>query len=393
MKTQRHSFLNIVLISLTFGMATQTAHANEKYEHADYWLSRGYQPHLGIENSTFSELPSWKPHSLAWPVEFENVAHSMGNSMAEFQSYGDGPYYHGGCDLRVRRGASLHTPITGRIEAGHYGYTNRPDGSSEKFWRPWPETGDENYFEVAVITDDGFRFEFHHMNEQKLGPEVIHALKAGSGRVEVGTFLGDTVEWPDGIYHHTHYNILSPVGTHLNPEYYSPLIQDHRAPEIATVLAAFPGNRTRAFGSGVFETAPQFFAIALIDHNDTNIYDHPTVYASVEFENGLNFVWDFRERLLGPDGKFPSIWSFFVESILDPMGKRWSTAGGYGRGQSVIRVPVPLGAHGAFVIKVADQANNGVEFTGRVGSSSTQTRPVIRLNTTARASLEAEAHQ
>ena len=361
------SLLITALICINVGLQPQTATANERYEHSDYWFSQGYLPQHSGGHAKLNETPPWKSHSLAWPVEFENAAHSMGNTFIEFQSYGSGPYYHGGCDLRVRRAAPLRTPVAGRIEAGHYGYTNRPDGSSEKFWRPWPETGDENYFEVAVITEDGFRFEFHHMDEEKLSPEVLKALKSGSGTVEAGALLGKTVEWPDGIYHHAHYNVISPSGTHLNPEYYSPLIQDHHAPEVTTVLAAFPGDRTRPFGDGVFETAPQYFAIAVLDHNDTNIYDHPPVYVGIEFEKGPSFTWDFRERLLGPDGKFPPIWNFFVESILDPKGRKWSTEGGYGKGLSVIRLPVPLGAHGPFVIRVADQANNLVEFSGTVG--------------------------
>ncbi|MGZ3689308.1 MAG: hypothetical protein ACXVBW_13470, partial [Bdellovibrionota bacterium] len=314
-----------------------------------------------------SETPSWSAHSLLWPIQFQDKAHSLGNAMAEFQSYGDGPYYHGGLDLRVAAAAAVHTPIAGRIEAGHYGYTNNPDGSSTKFWNAYPQGGDTTYFEIAVITDDGYRFEFHHMDETRIAAPILKILKSGqSGRVSAGALLGNTIPWPGGDYHHTHYNILTPAGTHLNPEFYSPLIDDHEKPAVSAVLASFAGGKTAEFGTGMFGDAPEFFAVAVIDHQDSNVYDHPPALASIEFANGKKFAWDFRERLSGADGKFPPIWDFFVETISGPDGKAFSTEGGYGEGVSVIRIPVPADAHGQFTIRIADQAGNATELQGHV---------------------------
>lgn len=364
------AFLCISAVSVT-----GVSRADEKVEKPSYWLSRGYFPASGAEKGigaqafeSGQETPPWAPHSLAWPVSFQDAQHSIGNSMAEFQSYGDGPYYHGGCDLRVAAGAEVRTPIAGRIEAGHYGYTNLADGSMEKYWTPWPKSGDPTYFEVAVITDDGYRFEFHHMNENRLSPEVLKILQGGQGgKVAAGAWLGNTIVWPDGVYHHTHYNIHTPSGVSLNPEYYSPLLDDHVKPQVSTVLAVFKNGRTEGFGSGRFTEVPDFFALAVIDHLDGDVYDHPPTYAGIQFENGRSFAWDFRERLAGPDGKFPSIWSFFVESIESPDGQTLATEGGYGEGVSVVRVPVPVGAQGKFTIQIADEAGNSSQFQGAVG--------------------------
>jgi hypothetical protein len=302
---------------------------------------------------------------LAWPVEFADAQHSIGNSMLEFQSYGQGPYFHGGCDLRVAARAPLKTPIDGRIEAGHYGYSNNPDGSMKKHWKPWPASGDSTYFEIAVITNDGYRFEFHHMDEKHIAPEVLKILKSGDtdALVAAGSYLGDTLAWPGGDYHHTHYNIITPSGVRLNPEYYSTGLEDGVPPVIRRVLAS-QGTSVTEFGDGEFPQAPDFFAIATNDRMGGNIYDHPPVYAAFSPEQGEGFAWDFRERLTAPNGAFPGIWSFFIESIRAPNGERLRTEGGYGTGLSVIRLPVPQSARGRFTIEVADVSGEATAVHG-----------------------------
>ncbi|HTL11420.1 MAG TPA: hypothetical protein VL588_02965 [Bdellovibrionota bacterium] len=351
-----------------FILAISPAWADEPYAPAAHWQGLGYRAvtHPAAANKA-TDMPTWAPHSLVWPIQFQDANHTIGNSMAEFQSYGDGPYYHGGLDLRVASGAPVTTPVAGRIEAGHYGYTNHPDGSSDKFWNPWPQGGDRHYFEIAVITDEGFRFEFHHMDETRMADVVLNILKSGvSGRVDAGTVLGRSIPWPDGVYHHTHYNIVSPAGVSLNPEYYSPLLPDTTAPAVSAVIASFANGSTQAFGDGKFDHAPAFFALAVIDHQGTCVYDHPPVLASIHFDSGADFTWDFRERLAKTGGGWPPIWDFFVESIEGPHGQELATEGGYGEGVSVVKVPVPAGAHGAFTLQVGDPAGNLTKFTGQI---------------------------
>jgi len=40
-----------------------------------------------------------------------------------------------------------------------------------KYWDPWPNAGSSTYVEVAVITDDNYRFEFQHMDETRLSAQ------------------------------------------------------------------------------------------------------------------------------------------------------------------------------------------------------------------------------
>lgn len=345
--------------------------ANEPVRPASHWDRLGYiqAPGVRLQSPGLQpERPEWAPHELDWPVAFQDTEHTIANSMAQFQSYGDGPYFHGGLDLRVSARAQTRTPVAGRIEAGHYGYSNNPDGSMTKRWKPWPQSGDALYFEIAVITPDGYRFEFHHMDEKRMAPEVVKILKAGDSNAELpaGAPLGDSIPWPDGQYHHVHYNVITPSGIRLNPEFYSTAIPDATPPEVKRLLAVVSG-KTADFGSGQFDSAPEYFAIATRDRLGSTVYDHPPVYISFEPETGAGFTWDFRERLTDNSGRFPGIWSFFIESIRTPEGKRLATEGGYGVGMSVIRLPVPRGAQGDFTIRVADLVGGAAEFRGYIG--------------------------
>jgi hypothetical protein len=303
-------------------------------------------------------------------VPFQDSQHSLGNSMAEFQQYGgELPYYHGGLDLRVAPAQAVHSAVAGRVEAGHYGYTNHPDGSMTKYWAAWPGDGDPTYFEVAVITDDGYRFEHHHMDETRLPDAIVTALKNG-GRVAAGDLLGQTILWPDGDYNHTHINIITPSGVNLNPEYYYPLIADHSAPELQAAFAVDAVGKATALAAGATIAAPDHFAVVTLDRKDDDVYVQLPVYAGVSFASGASSFWDFRERLAGPDGKFPGIWDFFVQSLTDQDGKEWDTSGGYGDGVSVIRLPMPARngtpASGPFTIQLGDEAGNITQLKGTI---------------------------
>ena len=114
---------------------------------------------------------------------------------------------------------------------------------------PWPREGDDLYFEVAVVADSGVRYEFHHVDRASLPVGIATLLNAGGGRVEAGTLLGHAITWPDGDYHHIHYNLVLPSGTRINPEFVSPLLADHRAPEIADAGTACTVARTGRHGA------------------------------------------------------------------------------------------------------------------------------------------------
>lgn len=350
--------INIILLFL----ALIPAQASERILPPSVLLKEGYERVPYIRPTEAAPLPP--PHSLSWPVEFQDAAHSVANSMAQFQPFGR-PYFHGGCDLSVRANAALRSPIAGRLEAGHYSYSTRADGSLEKFWKPWPADGDDLYFEVAVVAESGIRFEFHHVDRDSLPAEIVQKLQSRDPRVGAGDLLGNTIYWPGNDYHHIHYNVIDPSGVRINPEFVSPLVPDATPPELRGAYAETPSGNVD-FGNGKFSAAPSSFVLALLDRYDHSVYEHPVVLARLQFASGEKTEWDFRQTLTNSQGVFPSLWDYFVESFRTPNGRRIYTEGGYGTGQSVIRLKVPAGARGAFTIEVEDMSGNRRTLTGEI---------------------------
>jgi hypothetical protein len=311
---------------------------------------------------TQPQIPA--PQLLPWPVQFEDAEHSLGNSMIQFQQYGYADaYWHGGCDLRAQAESEVRTPIGGRIEAGHYGYETNADGSMEKYWTPWPEQGQDMYFEVAVIGDDGLRYEFHHINRKTLPQNIVNLLNQGNARVEAGEIVGRVIRWPvragDGTYyHHIHYNVVTPDGTRINPEAISHPIEDRIAPEVQGVYAITQTNQVldvtrsgRLQGQKVKE-----FVVAVFDRNDRNVYKHPPT--RVELRSGETKLsgWDFRKVLLNEDKSFPNIHQVFLDALTTPSGQRLRTRGDYEQNFFLMRLPMTATQQSSLEILVEDFA-------------------------------------
>lgn len=354
--------LALLAVFVFLAACARSPQVDEPIEDSSVLLKQGFELSYTPPASAKLNLPA--EHSLAWPVLFQDQAHSLGNSMAEYQPYGT-PYWHGGCDLRVDEGADVKAPVAGRIEAGHYSYAMKPDGSKDKYWKPWPQTGSDTYFEVAVIADDGTRYEFHHVNRQTLPQRIVDLLNAGGGRVEAGELLGHAIRWADGVYHHIHYNVIAPGGVILNPEYFSQLIPDHQKPAVRGVYAVMSSGQVKEFGNGEFSERPAEFVVAVSDNKDVNTYVQPPSRAELKFASGEKSGWDFRFALSQAGGVFPALFDFYAKSIRTPQGVL-KTSGGYGVGLSLVRLKVPAGVVGEFTIEVGDAADNTTEFKGRL---------------------------
>ena len=302
-------------------------------------------------------------HSLPWPVAFADRGKTVANSMAQFQPFGS-PYFHGGCDLRIARRAEVIAPVSGKIEAGHYDYENRPDGSMVKYFKPWPESGEALYFELAIVTREGFRFELHHVDRASLSPRVLDLLKAGGGEVSAGEVLARAVAWPSGDYDHIHYNVIDPSGIRINPEWVSPLILDTQPPKIQEALWVLKNGLVRPFGNGTSRDQPVELVLHVSDRKDGNPYEQPPVQARIEFRSGLQAGWDFSRFLGRADGSWAPIWDVLRESIRSPTQGTIRTEGGYGLGKALLRLPVPAGARGPFTVTLVDPAGNETLLSG-----------------------------
>ena len=81
-------------------------------------------------------------------------------------------------------------------------------------------------------------------------------------------------------------------------------------------------------------------------------------------------LWDFRERLISNQGTFPELWEFFKETLVSPDGRSISTEGGYGMGQSLIRIKLPEDASGPFTIEISDIAGNTSALQGIIAKTA-----------------------
>ncbi len=364
------------LISIFF--LSTTAFADLPLALDSHWQSLGYEVATPTRSSfhtklnllnrqkqnngtnSFSTPPS---HSIPWPVAFASETKTIANSMTQFQPFGD-PYFHGGCDLRVRPNEKIYASASGTLEAGHYGYTKNPDGSLKKYWKPWPQNGEALYFELAVVDEMGIRHEYHHVDRSSLTAEVTQILNSPEKLVSAGMYLGNTIYWPGSDYHHIHLNLILPDETRLNPEYYFPLVTDSEPPQVWNLFL-----RTQAgwetLTSNDFLVRPLEIAIQTSDRKNGSPYENPPVFAKIEFENGAQFQWDFRERLWH-EGAFPQLSQFFQFQLRSSDGRNYRTEGGYGTGRSLIRLPIPPTAAGSFRIVLEDMAGNRWERIGNL---------------------------
>jgi hypothetical protein len=313
--------------------------------------------------------PQFQAGTLAWPVQFESAEHSMGNTMIQFQRYSGGKaYFHGGCDLRTQAGEAVFAPQSGRLEAGHYAYTVGDDGSLEKFFKPWPETGEDLYFEVAIVDDQGFRFEFHHVDRKSLPPSIVDRLNSSFNPiVQKGELLGRVVAWPvNGAggrpYHHIHYNIIDPQGTKLNPEHYSAALTDPTPPVIHGVYAK--NSITQ-----LYDPVEQFLpmgaevVVATTDQRLPNVYTHTPPLVQWKWPVGNNVWglvgWNFLQQLSNTDGSSPDIRRVFINEIRTSLGQRLVTRGDYQQNFFLFQMPLPnpLDSHELDLV-VQDQAGN-----------------------------------
>lgn len=364
------SFRKILLLTLLVFFASP-ARADERH------LSRSELKRLGFQ--LFSKthpltkggdrFRRFRPGSLPWPVQFHDATQTISQNYVQYQNYGDGQYFHKGCDLRAEPGSWVTAPVTGILEAGYYSYQTNEDGSETKFWKPWsgkPHT--DPYFELALVTPEGLRFELHHVDSMNLPAFTIEALRKGSQTIQAGTQIGHVFPWGRD-YDHIHYNVFAPNGTILNPEFLSTLVRDTEAPKLLGLFAVAADGKLSPVREG--ETLPgpvREFVLIATESKDQSRFVQTPPYAAVRYESGQRSGWDFRERLLGFDGKWTDIRAVFQPMLRLPNGRTVRNEGNYGKGQFILRIPNPPGAQGRFVVEAGDVAGNISRISATLGA-------------------------
>lgn len=146
-----------------------------------------------------------------WPVP--DVPIRIMNTLSTLQFYGPTPGFHHGLDLAAPAGTMVVAPISGRVETRYY-YKRKSDYT----------------YEVAIIADDGTRWELHHIDPDEI-PPAVEELASTGGRITAGEPVGGLYDASEiGIEPHLHINLIRTDGLYMDPLAVFPPIGDHEGP-------------------------------------------------------------------------------------------------------------------------------------------------------------------
>jgi hypothetical protein len=385
MKCLRAFNLWIFVISMTI---LQTSYSDELRLSFSEAKKQGFKIHI-LQNSQKTKstqlqhqrinkqrnsLDKYKRTKIAWPFELPYNEGFMGNNFAQYQPY-EIPGYHGGSDMVLERDSWIYAPVSGILEAGHYAYTDNPDGRRIKHWKPWPASGDPSYFEIAVIDDQGNRFELHHVDKASLPSDIIEKLNSGRAQVTAGTKVGRVVRWTTPFhYDHVHVNIHDHEGQWFNPEYFFENLPDTIKPECQFLLVYKNGKSEWLQNVMRSRLNPEpdeisHFAIIASDKKNNNKFSQVPTYFEVSFQEGEKFFWDFNKNLTSSNSNFADIRNVYLKSVKLPNGQNFRQPSGYYPNgvKFAVQLPLPMNTgSGKYFLKAQDHAGNFCEYQSQL---------------------------
>ena len=305
--------------------------------------------------------------TLSLPLKKLLPSDPIGANMHQLQSYTKPDYFHSGVDIRAEIGQEIYAPVSGRIEAGYYSYADNPDGTNQKYFLPYAEAvarktkppwGDF-YFEVAVIDQNGYRFEMHHVDSNQLPEEVKEKILKG-GSVQEGELLGKVVRCREKLnglpYHHLHYNVFSASGIPVNPFYLSLPIEDLAPPNILFVHSVQMGkcvDNLPMLNKIEMETE-KYIVVEAKDFIQGRYLPNPPTILRAFFKDST-WEWNFTESLTDAEGLRPDIRDIYLQGYCDGNGIKSS---GSNSDRFYIKIPVPEFYNGKVLIEAYDFAGN-----------------------------------
>ena len=349
--------MKITLIFSAF-IFSIVASANELRLSRKEALAQGFKPFKFSKSISSSELPA---QAMAWPVKFIDASHTIGNSMPEYQNYGTEAYYHEGADLRVSPAREVTAPVAGFLQGDFYTYvTDQNTGEDKKYTKPYSDGGDTLYFEITIRTTEGFQLEMHHVNPESLPKNIIDLILRGGGEIRAGEVVGFAAIWPNSRagarYDHIHYNLISPAGVYMNPEYFSQPLADESAPLVKNIYAVYKDKTIEVLNQKLQGT-PLELIVSAIDMKGENIYPLPPVLAEAAW-GAKKTAWDFSKYFLNSLGGFPDIREVYARNVRLSSGKTVTTKGDYSSAVFLFRLKTPAGASGPVTITLKDSSEN-----------------------------------
>jgi len=255
---------------------------------------RDYRPaYLKLATGDLQKL-NWRRHAYPWPVKLKCI----GNSSGSYQRYwGSSPYFHMGLDMRADAGSEVVASAGGKI----LGITNY-------------EPGIDAYWEIAIQDEEGFIWQYHHIDHDSIPASIFEAWHSGTP-IAAGVKLGEVFYWDDisegEHYHHIHVNIAGKDQVWISPfQLLSPL-EDHSAPEFVEVFLTQNGQSVEGNDvSGKYSIAAHVRDLVLSEK-----FYLPPHSLSYELDGGPStVVWRF-DTLPGGSSNTDYVNSLFVPGL------------------------------------------------------------------------------
>lgn len=162
--------------------------------------------------------PPCQAAQYPWPV---HTSISIVNTISTLQFYGPMAGFHHGLDLKSPAGTPVYAPIGGIVDVGYY----------------YPRVKVPYTYGVSIEGDNGYRWEFHHIDPRTVPQEIINLAKR-HGHVASGAMLGriyDASEMNAGIFPHVHVNVIDQKGFYQNPLNLFPPFKSKNKPIIRAI--------------------------------------------------------------------------------------------------------------------------------------------------------------
>lgn len=228
-----------------------------------------------------------------WPVQLKSIGHTG----ASYQNYGGQPYFHMGLDMRADAGSEVLASAGGKVV-------------NVENYLP----GDPAYWEVAILDDNGFIWQYHHIERSSIPQQVLDAFRNGT-KIADGAKLGQVYFWSmDAFgerYHHIHVNVLGADKNYVSPFLLLEDLPDTKAPKFVEIGVLKNGQRWSGRSvSGQYALYAEVHDLVLHDK-----FVVPAHKLSYKLDGGDEVVvWNF-DKLPGGGDENKYVHDYFVKGL------------------------------------------------------------------------------
>lgn len=255
-----------------------------------------------------------------WPFQPFDRPSPVGHVSHSYQNYNGSPYFHPGVDIRVPASTEIYSSTGGTVV------------NIENYI-----SGNSLYWEVAIRDEQGFLWQYHHVDRSTIPQAIFTAYQNGS-HIAPQTLIGNVVYWPVQAYgmnfHHIHLNVLDGNGNYLNPFLFLIQPQDCTSPNLGDVY--FLRNEGTSALSASALSGDVDIVVRAEDLMDSQPYQLTIYKMEYEIQNASGqtvvprtTLWQF-DKLPGGNDMTAHVNTVFKSSFT-ASGKELSTSGNYSR--------------------------------------------------------------